>query len=81
MPTSLTSISSARDVVVTSVKKQTLSAASRRDLFTVEPPEIWQPGDLGSFGESSMASRRKRGPVAFRRRLLAGLALSVFVVV
>ena len=36
--------------------------------------------DLGSSGESSMASRRKRGPVAFRPRLSAGLALSLFVV-
>ena len=32
--------------------------------------------DPGSFGESSVASRRKRGPVAFRPRLSAGLALS-----
>ena len=39
-----------------------------------------QPGDLGSFGESSVASRRKRGPVAFRPRLSAGLALSVLLV-
>jgi len=36
-----------------------------------------QLGDLGSFGESSLASRRKRGPVAFRPRLLAGLVLSL----
>jgi hypothetical protein len=28
--------------------------------------QIRWPGDLGSFGESSMASRRKRGPVALR---------------
>ncbi len=35
---------------------------------------------LGSFGESSVASRRKRGPVAFRPRLSAGLALSMFIV-
>jgi len=34
-------------------------------------------GGLGSFGESSVASRRKRGPVAFRPRLWAGLALSL----
>ncbi len=32
---------------------------------------------LGSFGESFVASRRKRGPVAFRPRLSAGLALSL----
>ena len=37
----------------------------------------WQPGDLGSFVESSVASRRKRGPVAFRPRLSAGLAFSL----
>ena len=35
---------------------------------------------LGSFGEPSVASRRKRGPVAFRLRLSAGLALSVLLV-
>ncbi len=38
------------------------------------------PAILGSFGESSVASRRKRGPVAFRPRLWAGLALSVLLV-
>ena len=38
------------------------------------------PAVLGSFGESSMASRRKRGPVAFRPSLSAGLALSVLLV-
>ncbi len=38
------------------------------------------PAVLGSFGRSSMASRRKRGPVAFRLRLSAGLALSLFSV-
>ncbi len=35
------------------------------------------PAVLGSFGESSLASRRKRGPVAFRPRLSAGLAIVV----
>ena len=39
-----------------------------------------QLGDLGSFEGSSVASRRKRGPVAFRPRLSAGLALLLFVV-
>ncbi len=34
---------------------------------------------LGSLGESSVASRRTRGPVAFRPRLSAGLALSFVV--
>ena len=34
---------------------------------------------LGSFGRSSIASRRKRGSVAFRPRLLAGLVLSIFL--
>ncbi len=38
------------------------------------------PAILGSFGESSVASWRKRGPVAFRPRLSAGFALLLFVV-
>ena len=37
---------------------------------------IQQPGDLGSFGETSISSRRKRGPVALRPNLTAGLPLS-----
>jgi hypothetical protein len=37
-----------------------------------------QPGDLGSFGESSMASRRKRGPLTLRPRLWSGLPLSEY---
>jgi len=40
-----------------------------------------QPGDLGSFEESSMASQRKRGPVAFRPHLSEGSALSIFIVI
>ena len=36
-------------------------------------------GGLGSFGRSSMASRRKRGPVTFRSRLSAGLAFSFYL--
>ena len=35
---------------------------------------------LGSFRELSLASRRKRGPVAFHPRLSVGLALSLLVV-
>jgi len=35
------------------------------------------PAIFGSFGRFSMASRRNRGPGAFRPRLLAGLALSL----
>ena len=35
-----------------------------------------QPSDLGTFGESSMASRRKRGPVALRLWLWPDLPLS-----
>jgi len=35
-----------------------------------------QPGDLGSFGEWTVATRRKRGPVALRHQLWLGLPLS-----
>ena len=35
------------------------------------------PAILESFGKSSLAYRRQRGPVAFRLRLSAGLALSL----
>ena len=35
-----------------------------------------QPGGLGSCGESSVASRRKRGPVALRHQLWLVLPLS-----
>jgi len=38
------------------------------------------PAILASFEESSVASRRKRAPVAFRPRLSTGLALSLFIV-
>jgi hypothetical protein len=37
------------------------------------------PAILGSFGEASISSRRKRGPVAFRPCLSVGLALSLLV--
>ena len=37
---------------------------------------VGSPAILGSFGESNMASRRKRGPVALRPRLWSGLPLS-----
>ncbi len=48
------------------------SASQVSDLFD-------SPAILGSFGESSVASRRKRGSVAFRRRLSTGLALSLLL--
>ena len=47
-------------------------------LFHFVGETLRQLGRLGSFGESSLASRRKRGPVAFRPHLSAGLALSLF---
>ena len=44
------------------------SASQVSDLFG-------SPAILGPSGSRSLASRRKRGPVAFRPRLSAGLAL------
>jgi hypothetical protein len=46
------------------------SASQVSDLFG-------SPAVLGSFVASQAASRRKRGPVAFRPRLSAGLAFRI----
>ena len=50
----------------------------RRTICSFSGPTdyVRQPGDLGSFGESSMASRRKRGPAALRRWVSPALPLS-----
>jgi hypothetical protein len=40
--------------------------------------ESQQPGDLGVLREATVASRRKRGPVALRLELSPGLPLSSF---
>ena len=46
----------------------------------IPPPKdaSGSPVTLGSFEESSVASRWKRGPVAFRPRLYAGSAFSFY---
>ena len=54
----------------------TQTGRAKRWTFIYVTFQVRQPGDLGSFGESSMASRRKRGPVALRPQLSLGLPLS-----
>ena len=54
----------------------TQTGRAKRWTFIYVTFQVRQPGDLGSFGESSMASRRKRGPVALRHQLWLALPLS-----
>ena len=57
-----------------------LAHRDRNELIIFVVPHLeyscGSPAVLGSFGESSLASRRKRGPVTFRLCLWSGLPLS-----
>ena len=61
----------AEGAAVKTIKAISVVVKSVLSLFMMDSllPSYRQPGDLGSFGEWTVASRRKRGPVALRLQL------------